>query len=38
LRGADERDSYGAQMRAIAATLADDKAITDVVAYITTLK
>ena len=38
LRGADERDTYGAQMRAIAATLADDKAISDVVAYINTLK
>ena len=38
LRGADERDSYGAQMRSIAATLADDQAIADVVAYITTLK
>jgi cytochrome c oxidase subunit II len=38
LRGADERDTYGAQMRAIAATLADDKAISDVVAYINTFK
>ncbi len=38
LRGADERDSYGAQMRAIAATLSDDKAIADLVTYITTLK
>ncbi|MEO8019399.1 MAG: c-type cytochrome [Pseudomonadota bacterium] len=38
LRGADERDTYGAQMRAIATTLADEKAITDVVAYINTLK
>lgn len=38
LRGADERDTYGAQMRAIAATLADEKAIADVVAYINTLK
>jgi cytochrome c553 len=38
LRGADERDIYGAQMRAIAATLPDDKAIADVVAYINTLK
>ncbi len=38
LRGADERDSYGAQMRAIAATLADDRAIADVVAFINTLK
>ncbi len=38
LRGADERDTYGAQMRPIAMTLADDKAIADVVAYIATLK
>jgi cytochrome c553 len=38
LRGADERDIYGAQMRAIATTLPDDKAIADVVAYINTLK
>jgi len=38
MRGADERDTYGAQMRAIVATLPDDKAITDVVAYINTLK
>lgn len=37
-RGADERDTYGAQMRAIVSTLPDDKAITDVVAYINTLK
>jgi len=38
VRGADERDTYGAQMRAIIATLPDEKAITDVVAYINTLK
>jgi len=38
LRGADERDTYGAQMRAIAQTLPDDKALNDVVAYINTLK
>jgi cytochrome c oxidase subunit 2 len=38
LRGADERDTYGAQMRAIASTLADDQAIADVVAHIATLK
>jgi len=38
VRGADERDVYGAQMRAIVATLPDEKAITDVVAYINTLK
>lgn len=35
LRGADERDTLGAPMRAIAATLPDD-AIADVVAYINT--
>jgi len=37
VRGADERDTYGAQMRAVAATLPDDKAIADVVAYINSL-
>jgi cytochrome c553 len=37
LRGADQRDALGAQMRAIGATLPDDAAITDVVAYINTL-
>jgi cytochrome c oxidase subunit 2 len=38
LRGADARDTFGAQMRAIVTALPDDKAITDVVAYINTLK
>ena len=38
LRGADERDTFGAQMRAVATTLADDQAMHDVVAYINTLK
>ena len=37
LRGTDERDTYGAQMRAIVTTLPDEKAIKDVVAYINTL-
>jgi cytochrome c553 len=37
LRGADERDTFGAQMRAISGTLPDDKSITDVIAYINTL-
>jgi cytochrome c oxidase subunit 2 len=37
LRGADSRDTFGAQMRAIVTSLPDDKAITDVVAYINTL-
>jgi cytochrome c553 len=36
LRGADSRDTQGALMRAVSGTL-DDKAITDVVAYINTL-
>lgn len=38
LRGFDERDPYGAQMRAAATALPDDQAIRDVVAYIATLK
>jgi cytochrome c553 len=38
LRGTDSRDTYGAQMRAIIATLPDEKAVVDVVAYINTLK
>jgi len=38
LRGVDERDTYGAQMRALVATLPNDKDIIDVVAYINTLK
>ena len=38
LRGGDQRDPYGAQMRAVAATLPDEQAINDVVAYIITLK
>lgn len=37
LRGADPRDTLGAQMRAIAATLPDEQAVTDVVAFINTL-
>jgi cytochrome c oxidase subunit 2 len=37
LRGADPRDTLGAQMRAIIATLPDDVAINDVVSYINTL-
>ena len=36
-RGTDERDTLGIQMRAIATTLPDDKAMNDVVAYINTL-
>ena len=38
LRGADARDTFGAQMRAIVTALPDEKAIVDVVAYINTLK
>jgi cytochrome c553 len=36
LRGVDERDAPGAQMRAITNTLPDDQAINDVIAYINT--
>jgi cytochrome c553 len=38
LRGNDPRDTNGAQMRAIVATLPDPQAIEDVVAYINTLR
>jgi len=38
LRGVDERDTYGAQMRAVVNALPDAQAIRDVVAYINTLK
>jgi len=38
LRGSDHRDTAGAQMRALAATLPDPQAIDDVVAYINTLR
>lgn len=37
MRGADPRDVTGAQMRPMTAALADDRAIDDVVAYITSL-
>jgi cytochrome c oxidase subunit 2 len=37
LRGAHPQDTYGAQMRAVAATLPDEQAVTDVVAFINTL-
>jgi cytochrome c oxidase subunit 2 len=37
LRGAHEQDTYGAQMRALAATLPDDTAIRNVAAYVETL-
>jgi cytochrome c oxidase subunit 2 len=38
LRGANPNDATGQQMRAIAATLKDDAAVNDVVAYIDTLR
>ena len=38
LRGADAKDTFGAQMRPMAATLADDAAINNVATYIATLK
>jgi cytochrome c oxidase subunit 2 len=37
LRGSDSNDTYGAQMAPMAATLADDSAIKNVVAYIVSL-
>lgn len=37
VRGADPKDTYGAQMRPMSMTLADDQAIKDVVAYIKSL-
>ena len=38
IRGTDRKDIYGPQMANIAAMLADDRATTDLVAYINTLK
>lgn len=38
LRGYDPKDTFGMQMKPMAATLATDKAVNDVVAYIDTLK
>ncbi len=38
LRGMDERDTYGAQMRAVSSMLPDEKSIADVGAYINTFK
>jgi len=38
VRGADSNDSYGQQMRPMAMILADDAAINNVAAYISTLK
>jgi cytochrome c553 len=37
IRGADSNDTFGAQMRGMVATLADDQAIADVSEYIATL-
>jgi cytochrome c oxidase subunit 2 len=38
LRGTQPKDAYGAQMKPMAAMLANDQAINDVVAYVDTLK
>jgi cytochrome c oxidase subunit 2 len=38
LRGAKPEDTYGAQMKPMAATLTTDQAVKDVVAYINSLK
>jgi cytochrome c oxidase subunit II len=38
IRGTHPEDSYGEQMRLMAAILVDDQAIHDVVAYINTLR
>lgn len=38
LRGYDPKDTFGMQMKPMASTLATDKAVNDVVAYINTLK
>jgi len=38
IRGSDPKDINGATMRPMAMTLADDQAIEDVVAYITSMK
>lgn len=37
IRGSHPKDTYGAQMRPMAMTLADDQAVSDVVAYIISL-
>jgi cytochrome c oxidase subunit 2 len=38
LRGYDPKDTYGAQMKPMAATLTSDQAVNDVVAYINSLR
>ena len=38
VRGAHPQDMYGAQMALMAAILADDEAISDIVAYINSLR
>jgi cytochrome c oxidase subunit 2 len=38
LRGAHPKDTYGAQMKPMTATLTTDQAVKDVVAYITSLQ
>ena len=37
IRGADPKDRYGMQMRAMALTLADDQSIRDMVAYVSSI-
>jgi cytochrome c oxidase subunit 2 len=38
IRGAHPEDMYGPQMASMAAILADDRAINDLVAYVNTLR
>ena len=38
IRGGDSKDAFGAQMRPMAALLADEQAMKDIAAYIATLK
>ena len=38
IRGAHRQDFYGSQMATMADSLADERAINDIVAYINTLK
>ena len=38
IRGAHPKDLYGPQMSSMAAILADDQAVNDLVGYINTLK
>lgn len=38
VRGGDAKDTFGMQMKPMAATLKDEKAMADLIAYIKTLK